>query len=106
MSLPIYMVMSMHFGLDIWVSKLLLAFALNILQIYFGILMGSSLGFNIKLRAAATYICKVLLLQGFFHPFLFPWLLPLLQISLNGSIWATVSVAIERFISVVHPRFW
>jgi len=42
----------------------------------------------------------------FIHPFLLPWLLPILQISLNGSIWATVSVAIERFISIVHPRFW
>ena len=44
--------------------------------------------------------------QAFIHPFLLPWLLPILQISLNGSIWATVSVAIERFISIVHPRFW
>ena len=45
-------------------------------------------------------------LQAIVHPFLFPWLSPLLQISLNGSIWATVSLAIERFISNVHPRFW
>ena len=49
---------------------------------------------------------KSLNFQTFVHPFLFPWLSPILQISLNGSIWATVSVAIERFISIVHPRFW
>jgi len=39
-------------------------------------------------------------------PFLLPWLSPLMQISLNGSIWSTVSVALERFVSVVHPRLW
>jgi len=44
--------------------------------------------------------------KSFVHPFILPWLLPVLQISLNGSIWTTVSVAVERFISIVHPRFW
>ena len=28
------------------------------------------------------------------------------QISLNGSIWSTVSVTLERYVSVVHPRHW
>jgi len=44
--------------------------------------------------------------KAFYHPFLLPWLLPIMQISLNGSIWSTVFVAVERFISVVHPRVW
>merc|ERR1719507_1027428 len=44
--------------------------------------------------------------QAWVHPHLFPWLLPFIQISLNGSIWSTVSVTIERYISVVHPRHW
>ena len=30
------------------------------------------------------------------HPHLFPWFLPIIQISLNGSIWSTVSVTVER----------
>ena len=37
------------------------------------------------------------------HPLLLPWLIPGLQISLNGSIWSTVMVAIERYVSVGHP---
>jgi len=40
------------------------------------------------------------------HPHIFPWLLPLMQASLNGSIWSTVSVTVERYISVVHPHHW
>jgi hypothetical protein len=34
----------------------------------------------------------------------FPWLFPFMQISLSGSIWSTVSVSVERFLSVVHSR--
>ena len=63
-------------------------------------------------------------LQVWVHPHLFPWFLPIIQISLNGSIWSTVSVTVERckiiplihlcispilslrYISVVHPRHW
>ena len=44
--------------------------------------------------------------QVWIHPHLFPWVLPIIQISLNGSIWSTVSVTIERYVSVVHPRHW
>jgi len=40
------------------------------------------------------------------HPRIFPWLLPAIQMSLTGSIWSTVSVSAERYISVVHPRHW
>jgi len=36
-------------------------------------------------------------------PTLFPYLMPLVQISLNGSIWSVVSVAWERFVSIVYP---
>ena len=36
-------------------------------------------------------------------PYIFPYLMPLVQISLNGSIWSVVSVAWERFISIVYP---
>ena len=36
-------------------------------------------------------------------PVLFPFLMPWLQISLTGSIWSVVSVASERFISIVYP---
>ena len=42
--------------------------------------------------------------QSYVHPYIFPWTLPLIQISLNGSIWSTVSVTLERYITVVHPR--
>ena len=44
--------------------------------------------------------------QVWIHPHLFPWILPFIQISLNGSIWSTVSVTIERYVSVVHPWHW
>jgi hypothetical protein len=37
------------------------------------------------------------------HPFLLPWLIPGLQISLNGSIWTKVMVPIEIYVSVGHP---
>ena len=37
-------------------------------------------------------------------PLLLPWFLPGLQISLNGSIWSTVMVAIERYVSVAHQN--
>ena len=36
-------------------------------------------------------------------PYLLPHLLPTLQIALNGSIWSTVMVTIERYVSVGHP---
>ena len=36
------------------------------------------------------------------HPYLFPWVSPILQISLNGSIWSTVAIAMERFLSITH----
>ena len=39
------------------------------------------------------------------HPYIFPWLLPIRQMSLNGSTWSTVSVAVERFTSVVVPHY-
>ena len=38
------------------------------------------------------------------HPYIIPWILPAIQISLNGSIWSTVAVAVERFVSVIHPQ--
>ena len=38
------------------------------------------------------------------HPLLLPYFLPAIQISLNGSIWCTVMVAMERYFSVVHYR--
>jgi len=37
------------------------------------------------------------------HPHITPWIFPLIQISLNGSTWTTVSLTIERFISVLYP---
>ena len=48
---------------------------------------------------------KKYLPQSYVHPYIFPWTLPLIQISLNGSIWSTVSVTLERYITVVHPRW-
>ena len=36
-------------------------------------------------------------------PFLLPHLLPTIQIALNGSIWSTVMVTMERYFSVGHP---
>lgn len=35
------------------------------------------------------------------HPHILPWLLPFIQMSLNGSIWSIVAVAVERVASVV-----
>ena len=35
------------------------------------------------------------------HPFVFPYIFPILQIALNGSTWSTVAVAVERFSAVV-----
>ena len=35
-------------------------------------------------------------IQVWVHPHVFPWFLPIIQISLNGSIWSTVSVTVER----------
>ena len=59
----------------------------------------------------ATYAAVINLLmvcvvndQMRLYPWLAPWLLPLAQMSLNGSTWATVSVALERFITVVQPE--
>ena len=38
------------------------------------------------------------------HPMVFPWLLPILQIALTGSIWSTVAVTVERFLSVAWAQ--
>ena len=37
------------------------------------------------------------------NPLIFPWIRPILQISLSGSIWSTVAVACERYFSVAYP---
>ena len=42
--------------------------------------------------------------QVWIDPILQPWLATAIQIALNGSIWSIVMVAIERFVSVCHPR--
>ena len=42
-------------------------------------------------------------IQVWVHPHVFPWFLPIIQISLNGSIWSTVSVTVER--SMVYIIF-
>jgi hypothetical protein len=56
--------------------------------------------FNIPLTiSAATFSA-----QAHYHPVIFPWLFPVMQISLSGSIWSTVSVSVERFLSVVQFR--
>ena len=39
------------------------------------------------------------------HPHLFPWFLPIIQISLNGSIWSTVSVTVERCLNGMSHIF-
>jgi len=38
------------------------------------------------------------------HPNIFPWLLPFLQMALNGSTWSIVAVAIERVTSILVPH--
>ncbi|XP_023321774.1 probable G-protein coupled receptor frpr-1 [Eurytemora carolleeae] len=44
--------------------------------------------------------------KTYYHGIVFPWIFPFIQISLTGSIWSTVSVAVERFLSVVYSRTW
>ena len=60
---------------------------------------------SFSLLAALTFSLPLLSQNWnvWIHPFLLPWLIPGLQISLNGSIWSTVMVAIERYVSVGHP---
>jgi len=38
-------------------------------------------------------------------PYLVPYVLPLAQIAQTGSIYSTLAVAIERYVSVCHPHF-
>ena len=56
------------------------------------------------LLASITFSLPLLLptWKIWIHPFLLPFTLPAIQISLNGSIWSTVMVAFERYLSVVH----
>ena len=106
-SLPI---LSHSWNVNIWLG---LCFDRNIWQIFPDILICEIMHILLKyyciyytFKTSTFPKLKRLNFQTAVHPFLFPWLSPILQISLNGSIWATVSVAIERFISIVHPRFW
>ena len=58
-------------------------------------------------KQSLTYQVHILLkpvVQVWVHPHLMPWTLPLVQISLNGSIWSTVTVTLERYLTIVHPR--
>ena len=43
-------------------------------------------------------------LKVWIHPHIFPWLLPLMQASLNGSIWSTVSVTVISNLMVTWSR--
>ena len=49
-------------------------------------------------------------LKVWIHPHIFPWLLPLMQASLNGSIWSTVSVTVINNLmvtwSIGHGSKW
>ena len=36
-------------------------------------------------------------------PHLVPWVLPVVQLCLSGSTWATVALTLERYISVARP---
>merc|ERR1712241_984656 len=38
-------------------------------------------------------------------PYIGPYVLPMAQIALTGSIYSTLAVAIERYVSVCHPHF-
>ena len=35
--------------------------------------------------------------------YLMPYLIPLIHVALVGSIWSTVALAIERYVTVCHP---
>ena len=55
-------------------------------------------------RRTTTLLILFCSAQAHYHPVVFPWLFPVMQISLSGSIWSTVSVSVERFLSVVQFR--
>jgi len=38
-------------------------------------------------------------------PYIVPYILPMAQIALTGSIYSTLAVAIERYVSVCHPHY-
>lgn len=38
-------------------------------------------------------------------PYIIPYILPMAQIALTGSIYSTLAVAIERYVSVCHPHY-
>ena len=69
------------------------------------LLMLAAFDTTFSLLAALTFSMPLLSedWKVWIHPLLLPWLLPGLQIALNGSIWSTVMVAIERYVSVGYP---
>ena len=69
------------------------------------LLMLAAFDTTFSLLAALTFSLPLLSEHWmvWIHPLILPWLLPGLQIALNGSIWSTVMVAIERYVSVGYP---
>ena len=69
------------------------------------LIMLSAFDTTFSLLAAITFSLPILshAWNIWVHPLLLPWLLPGLQIALSGSIWSTVMVAVERYVSIVHP---
>jgi len=55
-----------------------------------------------------SLFCLPLIWSAYFDhvfPYIVPYILPLAQIALTGSIYSTLAVAIERYVSVCHPHF-
>ena len=61
-------------------------------------IIGSILVFSIK-ELSEAYI-----LSGVYY-YLLPWMLPLIQIGMTGSIYFTMAITVERYVCVCHPFY-
>ena len=58
--------------------------------------------FIIMINLTFSFIHLIPFWEQMVTPFLYPFTFPTMQVALSGSIWSTVMVALERYLSVVH----